>query len=137
MIKRVHHMNFIVRDLEAAIAAYERVLNMKVAHTEQLDQRGVITARFALGDTWIVLVQPTRADTIPGRHLEEHGEGFFLMSLEVDSLDSEMDRLGADSFSGPPRSGVEDWRVVDLETRATFGAQLQFMTSADSKTPDV
>jgi len=127
MIRRLHHINFLVRDLDTAVATYENVLGVSVVVRDQLHERGVITARFRVGDTWIVLVQPTRDDTIPARYLEEHGEGFFLMSFEVESLENELDRLGEGMFSGSVRSGVEGWRVVDLDSSTTFGAQLQFV----------
>lgn len=136
MARRVHHINFIVRDLEAAITRYEEILNIPVTSRDHLDDRGVETARFKLGDTWIVLVQPTGAEGEPARYLREHGEGFFLMSLEVDSLEGEADRVGAEMFQGGERPGVDDWRVRDLDTDETFGAQLQFVTTGQRKTPD-
>lgn len=129
MLRGVHHINFIVRDLEAAISSYERVLGMPVTRRDRLEERGVIAARFKIGATWLVLVQPTRADTVPGRYLAEHGEGFFLLSLQVDSLEAEIDRLGDDAFSSPIRSGAEDWRVVDLDPGKLFGGQLQFVST--------
>ena len=135
MVRCVHHINFIVRDLEAAIARYEEILDMRVTLRDHLDERGVDTARFRVGETWIVLVQPTGADGEPARHLAEHGEGFFLMSLEVESLQEEVSRLGAGMFEGDERQGVDDWRVRDLDRATTYGAQLQLVTTGQKKTP--
>jgi len=131
MVHSVHHINIIVRDLERAISTYERVLNMPVTRRDRLEERGVVAARFRIGETWLVLVQPLRDDSVPGRFLSEHGEGFFLMSLEVDSLDEEMERLGMQMFDGPVREGAENWRVADLDASLTGGAQLQFVVSGD------
>ena len=128
MVQRIHHINFLVRDLDAAVASYERILGMPVTSRDHLDERGVAIARFRLADTWIVLVQPVRPGTVPARHLEDHGEGFFLMSLEVDSLTEEIDRLGAPMFAGSERSGLDDWRIIDIGADRTFGAQLQMTT---------
>ncbi len=125
MVSRLHHVNFLVRDLEQAIPVYERILGRTVARRDELSERGVRTAGFDVGGVWIVLVQPVREGTLPARHLAEYGEGFFLLSLEVPSLSDELGRLGDAAFSGPPRAGIEDWRVVDLDRGATFGAQLQ------------
>lgn len=135
MARRVHHINFIVRDLEVAIARYEEILNMPVTLRDHLDHRGVITARFKVGETWVVLVQPTGSEGEPARYLKENGEGFFLMSLEVDSLADEKNRIGTESFQGGERQGVDDWRVVDLKADLTFGAQLQFVTTGRQKMP--
>ena len=133
MIQGIHHINFIVRNLDAAIDRWERILGTAVTSRESLEARGVELARFKLADTWIVLVQPVRSGTVPARFLETHGEGFFLMSLEADSLADEIDRLGASMFSGEQRTGLDDWRVIDLDIDQTFGAQLQLVaTSANT-----
>ncbi|MEO8224827.1 MAG: VOC family protein [Gammaproteobacteria bacterium] len=126
MAHSVHHLNFIVRDLAAAVPAWERLLGQPVQHRDELKERGVIAARFRLGDTWLVLVQPTRADSVPGKFLEAHGEGFFLLSLGVASLAGEADRLGEAAFSGPVRTGADGWQVRDLDPASSGGVQLQF-----------
>jgi methylmalonyl-CoA/ethylmalonyl-CoA epimerase len=125
MITRIHHVVFIVRELEPAILVYEKILGMPVKRRDRLDERGAIAARFRVGDTWIMLVQPTRTDGVPGRYLETHGEGFFLMSLGVASLEAVVDRLGRDMVDGPERTGADNWRVIDLCRERTYGAQLQ------------
>ena len=126
MVHSIHHLNFIVRDLDAAIPAWERLLGTAVARRDELPERGVSAARFRLGETWLVLVQPTREDCVPGRFLATHGEGFFLLSLGVDSLASELDRLGDGAFQGPVRTGADGWQVRDLIPAAANGVQLQF-----------
>ena len=130
MVQGIHHVNFIVRDLDAAIPIYEKIFGIPVTARDHLESRGIDSARFRIGSSWFVLVQPVRPGTVPARHLEEHGEGFFLMSLDVDSLSEEVDRLGADTFSGRERSGIEGWRVIDLDAGRTFGAQLQMCATA-------
>lgn len=114
MVHSIHHLNFIVADLEAAIPRWEALLGLPVAHRDELAERGVIAARFRVGDAWLVLVQPTRADSVPGRFLAERGEGFFLLSFGVDSLDDEVARAGEAAFAGPARTGADGWRVRDL-----------------------
>lgn len=126
MQDRIHHINFIVRDLDAAVPAWEQVLGMPVSARDHLEQRGVDIARFRLGSAWLVLVQPVRPDTSPARYLDAHGEGFFLISFGVDSLDAERDRLGEDWFDGPVRKGLDDWQIRDLDVAQTFGALVQF-----------
>ncbi len=125
MSAAVHHINFVVHDLDRAVSVWEKLLDMPVAARDRLEQRGVITARFRLGAMWLVLVQPTRTDSVPGRFLAEHGEGFFLLSLGSEDLEAEVRRLGEDWFAGPVRTGLDGWQVRDLDPRRTFGALLQ------------
>ena len=57
------------------------------------------------------------------------------MSLEVDSLADELNRLGAGTFQGSERAALDDWQVMDLKPDRTFDAQLQFVTTVRQKTP--
>lgn len=126
MIQGIHHINFVVRDLEVAIPAWERILDRRVDARDRLESRGVDLARFDLGGTWIVLVQPTGPGA-PADYLDAHGEGFFMMSLHVESLEDEIRRLGNAALQGDVRDGLDDWRVQDLALSQTFGAQLQLL----------
>ena len=60
MVRKIHHINFIVRDLAAAVPVYERILGQPVTRRDHLSDRGVDIARFELGDTWLILVQPVK-----------------------------------------------------------------------------
>ena len=128
MLKNVHHINLLVRDLDIAVKRYQEILGITDMVYGDLSERGVRTARFLAGQTWIVLVQPTDANGVPGRHLAEHGEGLFLLSFGVDSLQDSVDKIrerGGQTTSWNPRQGLEDWQVIDLDPAQFFGAQLQ------------
>ncbi|MDJ0877795.1 MAG: VOC family protein [Halieaceae bacterium] len=125
-ISGIHHINFLVRDLDAAEQRYRELLGLEPALRGELPGRGVITARFKLGESWLVLVQPTSEEGEPARLLREHGEGFMLLSLAVDDLDGALAATtAAGGQVGPERTGLEGWRVADLSSADTFGAQLQ------------
>jgi methylmalonyl-CoA/ethylmalonyl-CoA epimerase len=117
MVQRIHHINLVVRDLELAVAAWQRSFGLEAAIREELPERGVRTARFRIGETWLVLVQPTRIDGEPGQRLAAGGEGVFLLSLEVGDLDTALSELPADVAvaRGRPRTGVAGWKVQDLD----------------------
>jgi len=128
MINGIHHINFLVRDLEAGVAHYKQFLGVSEVFYGDLAGREVRTARFRIGDAWWVLVQPTTTDSVAARHLEQHGEGFFLISLGVDSLDdamAEVKSAGGEFTSQEPRQGLADWQVIDLNAEQFFGAQRQ------------
>lgn len=97
----IHHVNFVVRDLEEACERFEKALNLTPFEAVDHAPRGARVARSRIGESWFVLVAPYDTDSVPGRYLEEHGEGFFLLSLAVDEL--------VDT-----RPGILDWRVKDL-----------------------
>jgi methylmalonyl-CoA/ethylmalonyl-CoA epimerase len=134
MIKRIHHINFIVKDLEKGIKTYKTLFGDPMVEPEMLSQRGVKLARFKIGETWLILVQPVDEDGIPARHLKKHGEGFFLISCQVDDVRKaarQVSNAGIHVVDSSPRQGLDDWQVMDLEADDLFGANFQLVESAD------
>jgi len=131
MLKSVHHINLLVRDLDIAVERYRNAFAIQEFIFAELPDRGVRTARFKAGQSWIVLVQPTDPNGVPGVHLAEHGEGLFLLSLEVDDLDPAVEACTAAGavVSSERRKGLEDWEVVDLDPAYFMGASLQLVTT--------
>ncbi len=128
MLKRVHHINFLVADLDTSIERYKDLFELESVEIEMLPERGVATARFDLDGVWIVLVQPVDNKSEPARILREQGEGVFLISYAVDDLDDAREKLvarGAISRSAKARDGLLNWRVIDLNPEAVFGAAVQ------------
>jgi methylmalonyl-CoA/ethylmalonyl-CoA epimerase len=128
MLKGVHHINFLVTDLDLAIERYKDFFGVESVQIASLPRRGVKTARFDLNGVWIVLVQPVEDDSEPMRHLRQHGEGLYLVSFAVDNLDAATADLvgkGAIDKATRAREGLQDWRVIDLEPDAIFGALIQ------------
>ncbi len=132
-LKSIHHINFIVADLDAAVQAYQEVLGIGPFEYAELPQRGVSTARVRVGDVWIVLVSPQCENSVAGRYLEAHGDGFFLMSFGVDNLDQAMAELaqrGALPTDRTAHAGILDWRVADPETEDSLGVRFH-LTQVD------
>lgn len=131
MLEYVHHVNLLVRDLAQAMAAWRR-LGIEHFIEERLPGRGVDTARFRVGTTWIVLVMPTDPQGVPALHLARHGEGLFLLSFGVSSLPEACSFGPALSVSRP---GLDGWRVADLDPGEFQGALLQLCQDPDRGHP--
>ncbi len=124
--QRIHQINFIVRDLAEATANYERALGVDPFVVVDHPLRGASVARTRVGECWLVLVCPYDAESVPGRFLAEHGEGFFLLSLGVEDLAESIEQLAEDGVKCTDtraRAGILDWRVADID--AVHGALMQ------------
>ncbi len=132
MIKRIHHINFLVRDLEKAILRYKVLFGDPVSESETLPQRGIRLARFRVGETWLILIQPVDNEGIPARYLEQHGEGFFLISCQVEDVENSTRMVSSEGIGVLdqfPRQGLDDWRVMDLSPDDLFGVNFQLVES--------
>jgi methylmalonyl-CoA/ethylmalonyl-CoA epimerase len=128
--RRIHHLDVVVRDLDRAVEQYRAVLGVEPGPRENLPERGIDLVRFRVGETWLILVQPTRSESPVMRFLEEHGEGFFHMAIEVDDVEARAGSLAAQGIglvSATPRRGVEGWKLIDIEIEETLGAMVQLV----------
>ncbi len=110
-VRSIHHVNFLVKDLGASAARFSVELGLEFGAEELLPERGVATRRVKIDGTWLVLVQPLDANNPIGRRLAEKGEGVFLLSFGVDSLDAMRE---PSTSLGAERRGLDGWRVADL-----------------------
>ena len=130
MIERVHHIDFVVRDLAAAAERFTEIFDRDPLPRERLEHRGIELVRFDLGNVWIILVRPIEDDSPVMEYLERHGEGFFHIAYLSDDVEAEARRLagaGIRSTTPEPRRGVDGWKLVDLAMDETFGVMTQII----------
>lgn len=132
--RRVHHIDVVVRDLDQAEDRYRRVLGIEPLPREVLPSRGIELVRFRVGETWLILVQPTDDKGPVAVFLQEHGEGFFHMAIEVDDIEDEareLDARGVRLTNSTPRIGIEGWKLIDVELDETMGAMIQLVEAPE------
>ena len=127
-LTHVHHVNLLVRDIESAKRDYCAKFNIDFID-ELLPSRGVLTSRFRVGESWLVLIQPI-AEGEPMRQLRERGEGLFLLSLGVAQVEDAVpasfhdDSHTAGTLS-EVRDGISGWRIADFKVAGEPKGQLQ------------
>ena len=139
MVRRIHHLDIVVHDLEQAVERYRLILGQEPLGRETLPERGIDLARFRLGETWLILVQPTRDDSPVAAFLRKHGEGFFHIAYQVDDAEAkgrELAESGIGVVNPEPRRGVEGWKLVDLDMADTLGVMTQLAEEDKREAPD-
>jgi methylmalonyl-CoA epimerase len=107
---RVHHVAYIVRDIEAALAFYRDTLGLSVGLVLPIESDEVIIAFLEVGETKIELVQPTSTTTGVARFLESRGEGFHHVCFETADVDATLADLagrGVEVIDSLARRGAE------------------------------
>lgn len=134
--RRVHHIDVVVRDLDQAEDRYRRVLGIDPLPRETLPERAIDLVRFRIGETWLILVQPTSSAGPVAAFLDEHGEGFFHMAIEFEDVESQardVEARGVRLANNSPRIGIDGWKLIDVELTETLGAMIQFVEAPEER----
>ena len=116
MINRIDHVGIAVRDLDAAIAFYERTFGMTLVHEEVNEEQGVREAMLAVGDSGscVQLLAPLREDSPIGKFLARNGEGIQQVAYGVDDIDAISAHLrdaGVRLLYDTPKRGTAESRI--------------------------
>jgi methylmalonyl-CoA/ethylmalonyl-CoA epimerase len=126
---RVHHVAVVVRDLDAALGFYRDTLRLPLDVVMPIETDGVRIAFLPVGESSIELVEPTRKDTGVARFLENKGEGFHHVCLEVDDVAAELARLserGVELIDTAARKGAEG-PVAFIHPRSCHGVLVELI----------
>lgn len=106
---RLRQLCTVVRDLPASIVLAKRSLDAPQCFVDdRVGYFGAANSVHTLGNQFLELLTPTRADSPSGRFLERHGEGGYVVVLEA--LD---DSLGPDAFAALDIRIAHQFRTSD------------------------
>lgn len=128
MVKNIEHIGIAVKDIEASIALYEKLLNTKCYKRETVDSEHVETAFFRNGETKIELLESKTRDGVIAKFIEKKGEGIHHIALEVNDIYSEIERLKSEGFSfvsEQPKQGADNKLICFLHPKATNGLLIE------------
>lgn len=144
MVKRIKHMAVAVKDVDAAVTAYERRLGVTDPRRVEWPAGKSKEAHFAFGEVEIQLCQSTDSEGRFATHIARYGEGVQHICLEVEDIDEAIERALADGatlkecracqkIGSHPHS--EGW-VAFLDGQGVPGFEIEFMqVYADGERP--
>ncbi len=135
----IDHVGIAVRDLDAAVAWYERTFGASVVRRERIESDGVDEALLAAGTSFIQLLTPF-TDTSPlARHLERRGEGVHHVGYRVDDCAGALHAVraaGARVVDEHPRTGSRGTTVAFLHPTGAFGTLIELVEVPATDVPD-
>lgn len=128
MIKKVHHVAVVVKNLDEALQLYENLFGAKPAKIETLPEQGVKAALLPMAEGGeIELIEPINPESGVAKFLESRGEGIHHICLEVDNVDQELCLLaekGVQLIDKQGRSGLAG-KVGFIHPKATKGVLIE------------
>jgi methylmalonyl-CoA/ethylmalonyl-CoA epimerase len=122
---RLHHIAYVVADLDAALPAFTGRLGMRVGVRETMDEQGVEAVMLDAGDGHVELIRPLDPEGAIARFLEKRGEGLHHVAYAVDDVAAALDALraeGAELIDATPRRGLGGHLVAFVHPRSGTGA---------------
>ncbi|PRY42978.1 methylmalonyl-CoA epimerase [Spirosoma oryzae] len=128
MLTNIEHIGIAVRDLAQANALYTRLLNVPPYKQETVESEGVTTSFFRVNQTKLELLEATNPDSAIARFLEKRGEGVHHIAIEVDDIQTEMERLRNEGFillNEQPKPGADNKLVCFVHPKTTHGVLIE------------
>lgn len=120
----IHHVGYVVADLDASLAALNRAFSTRVTHREVMHEQGVEAMLCQGAGGAVELISPLDPDGAVARFMNTRGEGFHHVAFSVPDIEAALTRLAADGvelIDRHGRRGLGGHTVAFLHPRATLG----------------
>lgn len=126
----IDHVAIAVRNLDEALADYERLYGAVPLSREVVAEQGVEEAMIALGGSHVQLLQPLADDTPVGRFLAARGEGLHHVAFAVADIEAALAHLateGARLVDEVPRRGGGGHRIAFVHPKTWAGTLVELV----------
>jgi methylmalonyl-CoA/ethylmalonyl-CoA epimerase len=135
LIKKLSHMGFAVKDLDAAVRLYHDVFGLRPLHRWQAADDRMEAVSFQVGDVEIELMQATSDDSPIAKFIAKRGEGIHHVAYKVDDVADALHKAaeaGVETIDKQPRRGGDGkTRVGFLHPKSTMGVLTELEQDVD------
>ena len=132
MIKKVSHIGIGVENLEQARSFFKE--NFALASSDEERFGELIFSFIPTEGTRLELLQSTKPDGQIAKFIQKRGEGIHHLSLEVDDIQAELDRLkgkGLQLINEKPYRNAHDELVAFIHPKSTYGVLIELIQSRE------
>ena len=132
---RIEHIGIAVKDLDAAIVTYEKLLGTRCYAVEEVPGQNVRTAFFRLGESKIELLESTSPDGPVAKFIANRGEGIHHIAYAVGDVRAALRDLasaGTRLIDNEPRKGAEGLSIAFIHPRSACGVLTEITDATPS-----
>ena len=133
-IKRIAHLGIAVKDLDPPKKLYTENLGLKLEGEEVVEAQKVKVSFIKVGRATWNCSCPPNPDSAVAKFLENKGEGFHHLALEVEDIHAavaELKAAGVKLIDEKPREGAHGALVAFIHPKATFGLLVELCQYPD------
>ncbi|MGM0478185.1 MAG: methylmalonyl-CoA epimerase [Bacteroidota bacterium] len=127
-MRKIEHIGIAVKNMDAAIKDYEKLLNTSCYKIEEVESEGVKTAFFRVGEAKIELLEATNEESPIAKYLSKKGPGMHHIAYDVENIEVEIERLQKEGFEliqSSPKNGADNKRIAFLHPKTTHGVLVE------------
>lgn len=125
---KIEHIGIAVKELANAEKIFEKLLNGSPYKSETVENEGVTTSFYKVGENKIELLEAISADSAIGKFIANRGEGIHHIAFEVEDIFAEMERLKSEGFkilNEEPREGADNKLVCFIHPKSANGVLVE------------
>jgi len=138
MPTKIEHIGIAVKNLDDAEKLYTLLLGTPPYKRETVENEGVVTSFFKVGETKIELLAATSPQSAVARFIDKRGEGIHHIAFATDDIRKELKRLKAAGFqiiNETPKPGADNKWVAFIHPKSVGGVLVELCQDR-GKIPD-
>jgi len=128
MFTKVHHVTYVVENVQQMAEYLEKNFGLKPERTEELTDRGYKAIVYRVGPTIVDFFEPTKEDTAMARQLKEQGPGVAHVAWGVQGIErvfQDLKRKGNELRGNGPSVSPFGYKTISIEPGSSHGIYFQ------------
>jgi methylmalonyl-CoA epimerase len=127
LAKKIDHIAIAVKDLDTAVDTFTENFGFPIARKGAVEALGIERAFLEIGDASLELFQPTNDQNPASKFLLQRGEGMYLLSLEVDDIQTAVDAMAAKGIKVSVQTLPDGVKLGFISPKNAHGVLLQLI----------
>ena len=128
MLNKVHHVTYVVENVDDMAAYIERNFSLTPIRRDEFTERGFKSILYQIGETLVDFFEPLRDDTPMARQLQATGPGVMHVAWGVDGIGqlfNDLQANGNDMRGDGPSSSPFGYLTASIEPASSHGIYFQ------------
>jgi methylmalonyl-CoA/ethylmalonyl-CoA epimerase len=127
-ILKIDHLGVAIESIAEGEKFWTDALGIGCEGSERVEEQGVTTAFFPVGESEVELLEPIGADSPVAKFLNKKGAGIHHIAFRVENIETALDELkqkGLKLIDEVPRRGAGGAKIAFIHPRSTNGILIE------------
>ncbi|RJX23116.1 MAG: hypothetical protein C4554_11695 [Dethiobacter sp.] len=133
MIKKIDHVGIIGKSSQELVELFSRLFGFREVKTIKDARQSFMSRLIIANDAGIEVISPTGTEGSIAKFLSQKGGGLHHISLEVDNIEKEVDRLLSSGirFVNSEPNRIDNLKVMFIHPQSAHGLLIELVEKGD------